>query len=57
MDQTPLTLASRASFGLVLTYFQRLGLRYLLFSHRGALQGLLTKKDVCHLLNGDQEPS
>ncbi|KAF4982407.1 hypothetical protein FDECE_17514 [Fusarium decemcellulare] len=55
MDQTPLTLPSHTSLHLVSTYFQKLGLRYLLFSDRGALQGLLTKKDVWYVLNGAEE--
>ncbi|RCI13711.1 hypothetical protein L249_7957 [Ophiocordyceps polyrhachis-furcata BCC 54312] len=52
MDQTPLTLPSRTSLHLVVSYFQKLGLRYVLLSDRGALQGLLTKKDVWYVLNG-----
>lgn len=52
MDQTPLTLASRSSMRLAVSYFQKLGVRYLLFSDRGVLQGLLTKKDVWYVLNG-----
>ncbi|KAJ4224731.1 chloride channel [Fusarium solani] len=55
MDQTPLTLPSHTSLHLVSTYFQKLGLRYLLFSDRGVLQGLLTKKDVWYVLNGAEE--
>ncbi|WKT48916.1 Chloride channel, voltage gated [Fusarium oxysporum f. sp. vasinfectum] len=55
MDQTPLTRASHTSLHLVATYFQKLGLRYLLFSDRGVLQGLLTKKDVWYVLNGAEE--
>ncbi|EFX02593.1 voltage-gated chloride channel protein [Grosmannia clavigera kw1407] len=51
MDQTPLTLPSAARLHLVVSYFQKLGLRYVLFSDRGVLQGLLTKKDVCYLLD------
>ncbi|POR37153.1 Chloride channel protein [Tolypocladium paradoxum] len=52
MDQTPLTLSSGTSLHLVVSYFQKLGLRYVLFSDRGVLQGLLTKKDVWYVLNG-----
>ena len=52
MDQTPLTLPSRSSLHLAVSYFQKLGLRYVLFSDRGVLQGLLTKKDVWYVLNG-----
>lgn len=55
MDQTPLTLPSRTNLHLVVSYFQKLGLRYVLFSDRGVLQGLLTKKDVWYVLNGAEE--
>ncbi|KAI1433384.1 chloride channel [Xylaria sp. CBS 124048] len=55
MDQTPLTLPSRSSLHLVLSYFQKLGVRYMLFSDRGVLQGLLTKKDCWYVLNGAEE--
>lgn len=55
MDQTPLTLPSHTSLHLVVSYFQKLGLRYVLFSDRGVLQGLLTKKDVWYVLNGADE--
>ncbi|QPH16596.1 hypothetical protein C2857_001279 [Epichloe festucae Fl1] len=55
MDQTPLTLPSRTNLHLVVTYFQKLGLRYVLFTDRGALQGVLTKKDVWYVLNGADE--
>jgi chloride channel 3/4/5 len=55
MDQTPLTLPSRTSLHLVVTYFQKLGLRYILFADRGALQGILTKKDVWYVLEGAEE--
>jgi chloride channel 3/4/5 len=55
MDQTPLTLPARASLLRAVAYFQKLGLRYVLFVERGALQGLLTKKDVWYVLNGVEE--
>ena len=55
MDHTPLTLSSRTPLHLVVSYFQRLGLRYVLFVDRGALQGILTKKDVWYVLNGADE--
>lgn len=55
MDQTPLTVPSRSNLLLTATYFQKLGLRYVLFSDRGVLQGLLTKKDVWYVLNGAEE--
>jgi chloride channel 3/4/5 len=55
MDQTPITLPSRSSLHLAVGYFQKLGLRYVLFSDRGVLQGLLTKKDVWYVLNGEEE--
>ena len=55
MDHTPLTLPSRTPLHLVVSYFQKLGLRYVLFADRGALQGILTKKDVWYVLNGADE--
>lgn len=55
MDQTPLTLPSRCRLHLAVSYFQKLGLRYVLFVDRGVLQGLLTKKDVWYVLNGAEE--
>ena len=55
MDQTPLTLPSRSNLLLTANYFQKLGLRYVIFVDRGVLQGLLTKKDVWYVLNGAEE--
>ncbi|CAK7274402.1 chloride channel [Sporothrix epigloea] len=55
VDQTPLSLPARATLHLVAQYFQKLGLRYVLFTDRGVLQGLMTKKDVCYVLNGADE--
>ncbi|KAF2187313.1 hypothetical protein K469DRAFT_705006 [Zopfia rhizophila CBS 207.26] len=55
MDQTPITLNSKASFQLTVSMFQKLGLRYVLFVDRGTLKGLLTKKDVWFVLNGADE--
>jgi chloride channel 3/4/5 len=55
MDQTPLTLPARSRLPLAVSYFQKLGLRYVLFADRGALQGLLTKKDVWYVLDGAEE--
>ncbi|KAL2271798.1 hypothetical protein VTJ83DRAFT_1169 [Remersonia thermophila] len=55
MDQTPLTLSSRCRLHLAVSYFQKLGLRYVLFVDRGVLQGLLTRKDVWYVLNGAEE--
>lgn len=52
MDQTPITMNSRATFQIVLEMFQRLGLRYVLFVNRGILEGFLTKKDIWYTLEG-----
>lgn len=51
MDQTPLTLPSKSNLSLTVTYFQKLGLRYVFLCDRGSLQGLMTKKDVWFVLN------
>lgn len=55
MDQTPITLNAAASFQLTFSMFQRLGLRYVLFTDKGSLKGLLTKKDVWYVMNGIEE--
>lgn len=54
MDQTPLTLPSRSDLHLSVMYFRKLGLRYVLFVDAGVLVGLLTKKDVWYVLNGEE---
>lgn len=51
MDQTPITLNGKSSLQLTLSMFSKLGLRYVLFCDRGALQGLLTKKDIWYILD------
>ena len=51
MDQTPITLPQQSSLQLTITLFQKLGLRYILFSTHGQLQGLLTKKDAAFAVN------
>ncbi|KAJ4336302.1 chloride channel [Ascochyta clinopodiicola] len=55
MDQTPITLNARARFQLTVAMFQKLGLRYVLFTERGLLRGLLTKKDVWYVLDGMED--
>ena len=55
MDQTPITLNGQSSLQLTVSMFQKLGLRYVLFCNRGALQGLLTKKDVWYVLDSAEE--
>jgi len=55
MDHTPITLPSTSSLNLATTMFQKLGLRYVLFENHGALQGLLTKKDVFFIMNSGEE--
>jgi chloride channel 3/4/5 len=57
MDHTPITLNFRASLQLTIAMFQRLGLRYVIFVDRGCLRGLLTKKDVWNVLDGNEEGS
>ena len=51
MDQTPITLSSRATFQLTVDLFLKLGLKYVLFLDKGSLQGILTKKDIWYVLN------
>jgi chloride channel 3/4/5 len=51
MDQTPITLSGRSTLQLTLDMFLKMGLKYVLFVEKGALRGLLTKKDVWYVLN------
>lgn len=55
MDQTPITLNAKASFQLTVSMFQKLGLRYVLFTEKGMLRGLLTKKDIWYVMNEVEE--
>ena len=55
MDQTPITLNSKSSLQLMVSIFQKLGLRYVLFCEKGVLKGILTKKDVWYVLNGPKD--
>lgn len=54
MDQTPVTLNERSSLQMTVSMFQKLGLRYVLFCDRGALKGLLTKKDIWYVLDNSE---
>ena len=56
MDQTPITLHARATLQLAVDLFLKLGLKYVLFLEKGALQGLLTKKDVWYILDSNDGP-
>lgn len=50
VDEAPLTLEPETPIEIVLQYFQRLGLRNMLFTSRGRLAGILTIKDLHHYL-------
>ena len=57
MDQTPITLNAKSTLQLTSDMFQKLGLKYMLFCDKGALQGLLTKKDVWYILDSGEDDS
>ena len=57
MDQTPITLNGKSSLQMTLSMFSKLGLRYVLFCDKGALQGLLTKKDIWYILDSAEDRS
>lgn len=57
MDQTPITLNGKSTLQLTVDMFQKLGLKYVLFCDKGALQGLLTKKDVWYILDSAEDES
>lgn len=46
IDQTPVTVSPRCPMEIVLELFRKLGLRYVLVTYEGRLEGLLTKKDL-----------
>ncbi|KAI5287603.1 hypothetical protein KEM54_005876 [Ascosphaera aggregata] len=50
MDHTPMTMTIFTSSPIVLQMFQRLGVRYILLVNSGLLEGLLTKKDMWHIM-------
>lgn len=49
-ELTPLTLSSQSPLHMAAKMVQVLGLRYIIFTNRGRLDGLLTMKDICWLL-------
>jgi chloride channel 3/4/5 len=46
IDQTPVTVSPKCPMEIVLELFRKLGLRYVLVTYQGRLEGLLTKKDL-----------
>lgn len=50
-ELNPMTLSWESSLQLAASMFSKLGLRFILFTHKGILRGLLTRKDVWLLLN------
>lgn len=46
MDQAPITLSHYIHMHTVVSLFQQVGLRYILFAQKGRYKGMLTKKDV-----------
>lgn len=46
----PITLSWESSLQLAVSMFEKLGLRFILFTYKGELKGLLTRKDVWQLL-------
>lgn len=47
----PMTLSWESSLHLAASMFSKLGLRFILFTEKGELRGILTRKDVWLLLN------
>ena len=50
-ELNPMTLSWESSLQLAASMFSKLGLRFIIFTHKGQLRGLLTRKDVWLLLN------
>ncbi|KAK9461077.1 chloride channel [Lipomyces oligophaga] len=47
VDNTPWNISYRSTLLLATTMFQQMGLRYLLLTKKGRLEGMLMKKDIC----------
>lgn len=50
-ELAPITLSWESSLQLAASMFRKLGLRFILFTNRGELKGMLTRKDVWQMLN------
>lgn len=56
-ELAPITLSWESSLQLAASMFQKLGLRFILFTYKGELKGMLTRKDVWQMLNSiDTDP-
>lgn len=53
VDQTPITLSPKFPMDMVMEVFKKLGVRYVLITKDGVLQGLLTKKDLLLAIRGE----
>lgn len=51
-DLAPITLSVHTSLELALNIVESLGLRYVLFTLKGNLEGMMTKKDIWKVMNG-----
>ncbi|KAK9473899.1 chloride channel [Dipodascopsis tothii] len=50
VDRTAMAVSHRASFALVVDLFRTMGLRAVLLTRRGELDGIVTRKDICREL-------
>jgi len=46
MDSTPTQVTPRTPLNIIFEMFKKMGMRYVLVSHRGRLVGIITKKDM-----------
>ena len=50
LDSTPTQVTPQTPLSIIFDMFKKLGLRYVLVSYRGALVGIITKKDVLNYI-------
>jgi len=57
VEESPITLSADMAIEDVVRLFQRLGLRHILFTTQGRLEGILTKRDVWAIMRAEGSTS
>ena len=57
LEESPITLSADMAIEDVVRLFQRLGLRHILFTTQGRLEGILTKRDVWAIMRAEGSTS
>ena len=57
VEESPITLSADMAIEDVVRLFQRLGLRHILFTTQGRLEGILTKRDIWSIMRAEGSTS